>query len=128
MCTFLKESMGNTKSRVSEPVQKCQSVFNVQSINYRGLDNNPGENNCFLNAVVQTLWHVAPFRRAVGNYMSTHTRRAASESNEEGNDQLLQALCSLFDRYDESDKVCPLFHSIRSHILLTFKFEHGTNT
>ena len=30
----------------------------------RGLTNETGEYNCFLNVVVQALWHVEPFRRA----------------------------------------------------------------
>lgn len=31
----------------------------------RGLTNAPGLYNCFLNVVVQCLWHLAPFRRAL---------------------------------------------------------------
>eukprot|EP00928_Gymnodinium_smaydae_P030958 TRINITY_DN22878_c0_g1_i1.p1 TRINITY_DN22878_c0_g1~~TRINITY_DN22878_c0_g1_i1.p1 ORF type:complete len:618 (+),score=119.42 TRINITY_DN22878_c0_g1_i1:189-1856(+) len=30
-----------------------------------GLENEDGENNCFLNAAIQTLWHVRSFRKAI---------------------------------------------------------------
>lgn len=32
--------------------------------NNKGLLNNPGENNCFLNSAVQVLWHLDVFRRS----------------------------------------------------------------
>ena len=35
---------------------------------HKGLKNDVGENNCFLNVVVEALWHLAPFRDAFGNF------------------------------------------------------------
>ena len=29
----------------------------------RGLSNEPGHNNCFLNVIVQSLWHLKAFRQ-----------------------------------------------------------------
>jgi len=37
----------------------------VPAVVDRGLDNPIGENNCFLNGVLQILWHVPSFRTAV---------------------------------------------------------------
>lgn len=31
----------------------------------RGLSNDSGFNNCFLNVVIQSLWHLRPFREAL---------------------------------------------------------------
>jgi len=30
---------------------------------YRGLENKVGQHNCFLNVVLQSLWHVQDFRQ-----------------------------------------------------------------
>lgn len=39
----------------------------------KGLSNRAGENNCFLNVTIQSLWHLEPFRNA---FESTVTRHA----------------------------------------------------
>jgi hypothetical protein len=35
---------------------------------HRGLRNLTGQNNCFLNSALQTLWHLPKFREALANY------------------------------------------------------------
>ena len=37
------------------------AMFREDTIN-KGLSNDTGENNCFLNVVIQSLWHLNDFR------------------------------------------------------------------
>ena len=39
---------------------------------YHGLENKLGKNNCYLNVVIQSLWHLISFRI---NFMSFHNHR-----------------------------------------------------
>eukprot|EP01063_Lacrimia_lanifica_P034355 TRINITY_DN6332_c0_g2_i3.p1 TRINITY_DN6332_c0_g2~~TRINITY_DN6332_c0_g2_i3.p1 ORF type:complete len:709 (+),score=141.16 TRINITY_DN6332_c0_g2_i3:28-2154(+) len=39
----------------------------------KGLENPPGHNNCFLNVVLQALYHLAPFRRRMQEEVDRHT-------------------------------------------------------
>ena len=62
-----------------------------------GLTNDAGEYNCFLNTVIQSLWHLPPFRRgllevgeAPGVGAGAHTRA----------ERLVHALRSVFKEYD----------------------------
>ena len=38
----------------------------------KGLANGFGQNNCFLNVVIQSLWHLSPFREKFSSW-ETHT-------------------------------------------------------
>ena len=68
---------------------------------HKGLRNLVGENNCFLNATIQALWHIGPFRHQL------QTLIAKKNSEKEGNDvasicesrSILDALCNLFVQY-----------------------------
>lgn len=42
----------------------------------KGLVNSFGQNNCFLNVVIQSLWHLAPFREKFNSW-ETHTHDSA---------------------------------------------------
>ena len=44
----------------------------------RGLQNEHGQNNCFLNVCVQTLFHVRSFRRALGRMKGSSSNLVAS--------------------------------------------------
>lgn len=44
-----------------------KSAFDVTTM-HKGLGNNAGENNCFLNVTIQALWHLGPFRYVVMLY------------------------------------------------------------
>ena len=35
---------------------------NTYDTTFKGLSNNQGNNNCFLNVVIQSLWHLGSFR------------------------------------------------------------------
>ena len=37
----------------------------VLSVVHRGLTSETGQNNCFLNVIIQSLWHLASFREAL---------------------------------------------------------------
>lgn len=47
----------------------------------KGLVNNFGQNNCFLNVVIQSLWHLAPFREKFSTW-ETHTHDEAGITEE----------------------------------------------
>ena len=39
---------------------------------HRGLTNQVGENNCFLNVTIQALWHLGPFRAHLKSFIGTY--------------------------------------------------------
>ncbi|XP_019848851.1 PREDICTED: uncharacterized protein LOC100633619 isoform X1 [Amphimedon queenslandica] len=61
----------------------------------RGLRNRPGENNCFLNAAVQVLWHVDVFRRSF---------RQIEEHKCVGETCIFCALKVLYTQYQHSEQ------------------------
>ena len=71
----------------------------AEKVIHRGLDNPSGANNCFLNAVVQTLWHVRPFREALQQYIYSENWKTCEDPD---NDILMQ-LSSLFIEYEFTD-------------------------
>lgn len=44
----------------------CARCLQAALLPVSGLSNEAGEYNCFLNAILQCLWHCAEFRRQVG--------------------------------------------------------------
>ena len=42
--------------------QQQNLAWNTYDTTFKGLDNAKGSNNCFLNVVIQSLWHMASFR------------------------------------------------------------------
>jgi hypothetical protein len=60
---------------------------------HRGLANQTGENNCFLNVTIQALWHLGPFR--------VELQRLVANPPKYG--KLLPALCRLFYDYEFAD-------------------------
>lgn len=38
--------------------RSCHSLVFQPTQVHKGLENNSGENNCFLNVVIQALWHL----------------------------------------------------------------------
>ena len=59
--------MGNGAASQSKRIKSKRDIFDiplmdeVEYVNHRGLANH-GENNCFLNVVIQSLWHLTPVR------------------------------------------------------------------
>mmetsp|Transcript_17164 Transcript_17164/g.28704 ORF Transcript_17164/g.28704 Transcript_17164/m.28704 type:complete len:455 (+) Transcript_17164:177-1541(+) len=74
-----------------------------------GLENKTGENNCFLNATIQALWHLNLFREKV---LYTEQLGGGEEnidlifSEEDSSVDTLGALCSLFAQYQYTDHSC----------------------
>ena len=56
------QAAGKKKQSRKEPVSGAQSE--ADSAAGPGLQNDPGEYNCFLNVIVQCLWHCTAFRDA----------------------------------------------------------------
>ncbi|CAN0138517.1 unnamed protein product, partial [Heterosigma akashiwo] len=60
---------------------------------HKGLENKAGENNCFLNAAIQTLWHLDSFRLLL---------QMSEESNFPSTSLFVQ-LKALFAHYEYGD-------------------------
>ena len=56
------QAAGKRKQSGKDPVSSAQSESG--SAAGPGLQNDPGEYNCFLNVIVQCLWHCTAFRDA----------------------------------------------------------------
>src|SRR3990167_4966313 len=63
----------------------------------KGLQNRAGENNCFLNVVIQSLWHVDSFRRRFGMWTDKQHHHTGNVSC------VFCALGSVFTQYAFSD-------------------------
>ncbi len=59
------QAAGKRKQSGKDPVSSAQSESG--SAAGPGLQNDPGEYNCFLNVIVQCLWHCTAFRDAFLN-------------------------------------------------------------
>ena len=98
---------------------------------HKGLSNNSGDNNCFLNSTIQALWHLGPFRVELQDFVASHsylidaryqqnlinnsnsnsTTTSTKTNNSDnssgtgpaGNDDLLRALCNMFNQYEFSE-------------------------
>ncbi len=56
------QAAGKRKQSGKDPVSSAQDE--ADSAAGPGLQNDPGEYNCFLNVIVQCLWHCTAFRDA----------------------------------------------------------------
>mmetsp|Transcript_95757 Transcript_95757/g.187994 ORF Transcript_95757/g.187994 Transcript_95757/m.187994 type:complete len:683 (+) Transcript_95757:92-2140(+) len=122
--------------------QAHRPAYKVTSL-HRGLKNNTGENNCFMNVTIQALWHLGPFRAHLTSFInehSVHTSRkhvqcpngdnhvsdlsGGSERIPQGS--LLEALCDLFIQYEFTDlTVLPATELRKSVSLLSDHFQLG---
>jgi hypothetical protein len=70
---------------------------------HRGLRNLIGQNNCFLNSALQTLWHLPRFRKALDEFKFPEAAEGASK-DDTSSMQLLPSLQTLFAnfKYGES--------------------------
>ncbi|ETW02651.1 hypothetical protein H310_06110 [Aphanomyces invadans] len=50
---------------------------------HRGLQNDTGENNCFLNVIIQSFWHLVPLRRLL---LDVTIKESADEKNDDGSE------------------------------------------
>lgn len=79
-----------------------RTAFEVTSL-HRGLQNDTGENNCFLNVTIQALWHLGPFRAHLTSFIQRvqqqpgeNTKSKEKRANGAATVGLLDALCNLF--------------------------------
>ncbi|EDV28588.1 uncharacterized protein TRIADDRAFT_51661 [Trichoplax adhaerens] len=63
------------------------------TLSSKGLDNQPGENNCFLNSVIQALWHIDIFRDSLHNL----------KDDRQKSNNIIEALQVIFDNYKYCD-------------------------
>jgi hypothetical protein len=62
----------------------------------KGLDNKFGENNCFLNVVIQSLWHLKDFR-------NNFKKQEKHVHSKEANSCIFCALEVIFTQFDYSE-------------------------
>ena len=98
--TFSKSSISLTstggKTKSCEFDTPSSLVF-TQTSTHKGLSNEVGENNCFLNVAIQTLWHLGPFRCEIQRMIANKTSPTSSEN------ELMEALCDLFTQYEHTE-------------------------
>ena len=75
------------------PPALAPSQFETTS-HHRGMQNLTGQNHCFLNVLIQLLWHVGAFRVALFENMKSDPTSSSSRD-----DSLLEALKTLFINY-----------------------------
>ena len=100
----------------------------ASTTSHKGLSNNSGDNNCFLNSTIQALWHLGPFRVELQDFVASHSYlidaryqqhlitnnsnssstgtndgSSGTGSGQAGNDDLLRALCNMFNQYEFSE-------------------------
>lgn len=77
---------------------ECPQALAFDATNHhRGLSNGPGENNCFLNATIQALWHLGPFRVEL-------LRRSSTGAKQGEGDAVFEKLSNLFTQYQFADQ------------------------
>lgn len=92
-----------------EPHSEFDAPSNPSTLIHRGLRNETGENNCFLNVTIQALWHLGPFRVELLKMISNNEvdKKYICENkvdplgaDSHANRGLLQALCNIFVQYE----------------------------
>jgi Ubiquitin carboxyl-terminal hydrolase len=79
----------------------CSPASNETST-HKGLSNHAGENNCFLNVAIQTLWHLGPFRYEMQKRIASRNN-ANNGGTENAETEMMESLCSLFVQYEHTD-------------------------
>lgn len=77
------------------------------AVAHKGLENRGGDNNCFLNVVLQVLWHTDAFRMTLEQIIESERKIEESMSSIKTNSvenefTLLKAVCELFADYRQS--------------------------
>ncbi|KAG7673994.1 hypothetical protein Ndes2526B_g02526 [Nannochloris sp. 'desiccata'] len=70
----------------------------------RGLSNSPGVYNCFLNVIIQSLWHLPAFRKSLLSLtpaeLQKHNNTAAADNSK--NAEVLTSLRAIFEELNSS--------------------------
>lgn len=91
----------------------------------KGLRNEIGQNNCFLNVTIQAMWHLGPFRMHLRQLIASLARGKVLSSPIVDRSFLL-ALCNLFIQYEFTEEQVLPPDDLRSLLgQLDEKFEFG---
>lgn len=74
-----------------------------QTHTHKGLQNEAGHNNCFLNVTIQALWHLGPFRANLKQLIGALESGRVFSANLVEKSFIL-ALCNLFIQYEFTDE------------------------
>jgi hypothetical protein len=102
---FSRKLLGFHKDEISE-FDNPRKLAYSETKTHKGLRNLVGENNCFLNATIQALWHLGPFRHEMQKLITKNKDRHLenkADSIEEKKMGLLDALCNLFVLYQYTE-------------------------
>lgn len=102
----------NSSSIIQQEDSNVNSIYNdtenKPTSRHVGLENRVGENNCFLNATIQALWHLNFFREKV-----LHDEQAGGDENidlifstDDKSSDARGAFCSLFSQYQFTEEMC----------------------
>eukprot|EP01025_Chloroclados_australasicus_P065657 TRINITY_DN8944_c1_g1_i2.p1 TRINITY_DN8944_c1_g1~~TRINITY_DN8944_c1_g1_i2.p1 ORF type:complete len:1698 (-),score=169.93 TRINITY_DN8944_c1_g1_i2:1184-6277(-) len=92
-CTGGPPTTTDTKSR-QDHLECIQQRLNL----VRGLSNESGQSNCFVNVIVQSLWHLQGFRKA----LLKMPRGEVDFQNNSADNKVLLALWELFQAFEKS--------------------------
>jgi len=75
----------------------------------KGLENRIGENNCFLNVIIQSLWHLESFKRQF--------IQCEEHNHKTSDDCIFCALKIIFNQYNfGEEEIIPPLHEALSHV------------
>jgi Ubiquitin carboxyl-terminal hydrolase len=139
--------VGNGNGKAAPAAAQAEAPPAVDLKTVRGLSNSPGVYNCFLNVIIQSLWHLPAFRKSLLSLtpaeLKNHTATAAAADGKSDNDaEVLSSLRAIFeelnsntssssttiDENDDADDSLPLKpvspHQLRA-ALGGSRFDHG---
>lgn len=95
----------DTTGSPGNPAKQSPHCLRLGASIHRGLDNYTGENNCFLNVILQTFWHLRSIRRLI---LRLNIKRSDSEE--------INVLCALQVSRDSQSiscrNVCLGYHEV----------------
>lgn len=112
------------ESKHDTPDKVANMLFHqhLQQSTRKGLGNDVGENNCFLNAVLQSLWHLHSFRQIVIANDHRHVKPTPTFQC------ILCSLQALFVQYEYSEKKVLPANDMRSTLGTLSSFECSSVT
>jgi cytochrome c556 len=90
---------GKTAAQASAPAAVPQPpVVDLKKLkSVRGLSNSPGVYNCFLNVIIQSLWHLPAFRKALLSLTPAELKKHTADNTE-----VLTSLRAIFEELNQS--------------------------
>ena len=91
-----------TTAATATDAKRVVDLSKLKSV--RGLSNSPGVYNCFLNVIIQSLWHLTSFRRAILSTTDASTTTKGI-SGEVKNTRVLRSLYKIFEELNATAAV-----------------------